>query len=115
MNKYGAKDLELWGSCEAGVALANKLAPDGATILEMLSMKEVPNEYVHWIKDKVCFSDEDEKVYLDRMGILNSSHIYFCENITDSNNIIKSKNIVKGNRVFCSECITDSTDIVDSY
>lgn len=114
MKKYDAKDLERWGSCEAGIELAKKLAPNGATIMEMLNMDKVPNDFVHWVKERVAFSEEEEATYLSRMKIMNSTKFYYCEDIVNSSFVVRSKNIKDSCNVFGSKKIFNSKDVVES-
>lgn len=114
MKKYGAKDLARWGSCKEGIALAEELAPNGATVMEMLYMDKVPNDFIHWVKDRIAFTEEEKTAYLSRMNIINSTNLYYSEQVKDSNFIVKSKKISNSDNVFSSKNIENSKNVVES-
>lgn len=110
---YSAKDIARWGSCPEGVEFAEKYAPNGFTIMEFLALEPAPNQYIHWVFERITPTEEEYAAYLNRMQINNTQNFYYVDHTDNCSFVVKSSHIKDCSHVFDSKQIVNSKDIVD--
>ena len=110
---YSAADIAKWGSCPQGVAFAEKYAPNGFTIAEFLALKEAPNEYIHWVFERINPTDEEWNAYIEKMSIVNTTNYYYVNDVEDCRFVVKSHHLKNCQNIFESKYVENSQDIVD--
>lgn len=111
---YSAADIAKWGSCEEGVAFAEKYAPNGFTIAEFLALKEAPNKYIHWVFERIDPTEEEWKAYIEKMSIVNTTNYYYVNDVENCSFVVKSHHLKNCQNIFDSKYIENSQDVVDS-
>jgi hypothetical protein len=69
---------------------------------------------LHWGREHLLGSEEEQAAYCKACDIINSSGYWYSVKVKDSSNVVKSKIVTRSRSVFESSEVTDSFDIVNS-
>ena len=106
--------LQKLGACQEALDFISKHYPDGAELSTLMEKGHLPNSFMHWGYTYLPASDEERRIYCEKMDIINSTgfvkstHLHNCESIYQSHHISDSSHVYRSERVDGSAQITGS-------
>lgn len=108
-----AEKLKHFGACEKGVLYIQEFYPNGAELIDIINDPNIEKEMLHWGRKKLDYTLEELEAYCKVCNIINTEGYWYCVDVHNSKNIVKSTDINSCERVFHSNDIYNSFDIVN--
>ena len=112
--------LQKLGACQEALDFIAKYYPEGAELSTLMEKGHIPYSFMHWGYTYLPASDEERRIYCEKMdivdsvGFVKSTHIHNCETVFQSHHISNSHNIYRSEQVEASAQITSSKYVTDS-
>jgi hypothetical protein len=109
-------------ACSIGVEWFKNHYPNGTTLKELASNPETPKEFMHWGYQYLNSTEEERKIFWDRLNIKCEEPltVILSENILNSKEVSRSKEVENSQYVFASKKISNgyliqsSREVIDS-
>ena len=106
--------LERIGARPADLAFFKKYFPNGAELSDVIALRQVPYEFLHWLFAYLPFSEEEKTQYYERLNIFNSSAVSNSHHVAQSTYVSESANVVQSHFVLMSTDIKNCKEVVSS-
>lgn len=108
-----AEMLEKYSACDEGVSYIREVYPNGVELIDIINDPNVKKEMLHWGRKELTHTPEELAAYCKVCDIVNTENYWYCVDVHDSKDIIKSTSINNCERIFHSNDVCNSFDVVN--
>lgn len=108
-----AEILKKHGACEKGILYIQKAYPNGVELIDIINDPHVEKEMLHWGRKSLNHTAEELEAYCKACNIVNTEGHWYCVDVRDSKNVVKSTDVKNCERVFHSNDVYNSFDVVN--
>lgn len=112
--KITLQKLQDKNACKEGIEYFNKYYPNGVEVIDILKNPKVSTEFLHWGHLHLDLTEEEERLYYERMHIVDSNYITKSYNVTSSQYVHQSSNIIDSKFISNSQDIETATQVYNS-
>lgn len=102
--------LEQHNACKSGIKAFEEFYPNGVEIKTLLNDNKLQNSIIHWGFINLPVDEDEKLIYFKKFNIINSSKVYFSENVENSYGIVGSKMIRSSQYIERSKGVENSTN-----
>lgn len=102
------------GAWQEALDFFAKHFPDGVEMMDVIEMRHIPVNFLHWGYQHLDPNEEEVKAYWKRIDVANSEGVHESTHIHNSTIVSSSKQVDNSEEVYKSENVSNSTYIVSS-